>query len=58
MSPFYETAGDVVLVAPGVYREYVDPVNAGESNARITYKSAEPLGAKLTGAELVSDWEA
>ena len=24
--------GDTVLVAPGVYREYVDPVNAGRSN--------------------------
>ena len=28
--------GDEVLVAPGVYREYVNPVNAGEEDARIT----------------------
>ena len=35
--------GDTVLVAPGVYREYVDPIFAGEPDARITYKSTEPL---------------
>lgn len=28
--------GDEVLVAPGVYREYVNPVFAGEEDARIT----------------------
>ncbi|MCC8102769.1 MAG: right-handed parallel beta-helix repeat-containing protein [Clostridiales bacterium] len=49
--------GDEVLVAPGVYREYVDPVNAGREDARITYRSVEPLGAVLTGAEKVSAWE-
>ena len=32
-------AGDEVLVAPGIYREYVDPVNAGTEDARITYRS-------------------
>ena len=37
--------GDTVLVAPGVYREYVDPIFAGEPDARITYKSTEPLAA-------------
>ena len=29
-------AGDEVLVAPGIYREYVDPVHAGTEDARIT----------------------
>ena len=42
--------GDTVLVAPGVYREYVDPIFAGEPDARITYKSTEPLAAVITGA--------
>ena len=28
--------GDEVLVAPGIYREYVDPVNAGTEEAPIT----------------------
>ncbi|MBQ9174998.1 MAG: right-handed parallel beta-helix repeat-containing protein [Bacteroidales bacterium] len=49
--------GDTVLVAPGVYREWVDPVNAGAENARITYRSTEPLGAEITGAEPLSYWE-
>ena len=48
--------GDEVLVAPGVYREYVNPVNAGEEDARITYRSIEPLGAVITGAEQIKDW--
>ncbi len=49
--------GDEVLVAPGIYREYVDPVNAGTQDARITYKSMEPLGAVITGAEIMKDWK-
>lgn len=50
--------GDEVLVAPGIYREYVDPVYAGEENARITYRSTKPLGAVITGAEQVKNWKA
>lgn len=50
--------GDEVVVAPGVYREYVDPVHAGTEDARITYRSAELLGAVITGAELLTGWEA
>jgi len=49
--------GDEVLVAPGIYREYVDPVYAGLEDARITYKSTEPLGAVITGAEQVKNWK-
>ena len=49
-------AGDEVIVAPGIYREYVCPVNKGEENARITYRSSEPLGAIITGAEELKDW--
>ena len=48
--------GDEVLVAPGVYREYVDPVHAGTAEERITYRSTEPLGAVITGAEEVKGW--
>ena len=43
--------GDTVLVAPGMYREYVNPVNAGTEDARIVYRSEEPLGAVISGAE-------
>lgn len=49
--------GDEVLVAPGIYREYVNPVVAGEEEARIVYKSEEPLGAVITGAEVADNWE-
>ena len=31
-------AGDEVLVASGIYHEYVDPVNGGTEDARIVYK--------------------
>ncbi|MBR6380291.1 MAG: right-handed parallel beta-helix repeat-containing protein [Lachnospiraceae bacterium] len=49
-------AGDEILVLPGVYREYVCPKNAGTQDARITYRSAEPLGAVITGAEELTGW--
>ena len=49
--------GDEVIVAPGIYREYVDPVNAGREDARITYTSEKPLEAVITGAEIVDNWE-
>lgn len=48
--------GDHVLVYPGIYREYVDPVNAGTPEARITYESVQPLRAVITGAEIVNTW--
>ena len=50
-------AGDEVLVAPGIYREYVNPKNAGTEEARIVYRSTEPLGAVITGAEEAKDWK-
>lgn len=49
--------GDEVLVSPGVYREYVDPVNAGLEDSPIVYKSTEPLGAVITGAEEAVNWK-
>ncbi len=49
--------GDEVLVAPGIYREYVDPVYGGTEDARITYRSLEPLGAVITGAEEIKTWK-
>lgn len=48
--------GDEVLVAPGVYRENVVPMHAGTEDARITYRSSEPLGAEITGAEELKSW--
>ena len=49
--------GDLVLVFPGTYRENVAPIHAGTEDARITYKSVEPLGAEITGAEEAKNWE-
>ncbi len=49
-------AGDTVIVLPGVYREYVDPQNAGTESKRITYRSETPLGAVITGAEVLGGW--
>ena len=50
-------AGDEVLVMPGIYREYVNPVNAGTEDNRIIYHSQQPLGAVITGAEPLKGWE-
>ncbi|MDY3773313.1 MAG: DUF1565 domain-containing protein, partial [Candidatus Faecousia sp.] len=49
--------GDEVLVAPGIYREEVDPINAGTRQAPIVYRSQVPLGAVITGAEVVKGWK-
>ena len=49
--------GDEVLVAPGIYREYVNPVHAGTPQARITYRSMEKNAAVITGAEELKNWE-
>lgn len=50
-------AGDLILVAPGVYREFIDPRHGGCENARITYVSETPLGAVITGAEDAKGWK-
>ena len=47
-------AGDEVLVMPGVYREYVNPIHGGTQEQRIVYRSTEPLGAVISGAEVIS----
>ena len=49
--------GDEVVVAPGVYRESVDPQNGGTEDARIVYRSEVPLGAVITGAEPAKSWK-
>lgn len=49
--------GDEVIVGPGVYREWVNPIHKGEENARIIYRSEKPGEAIITGAEPVKNWE-
>ena len=50
-------AGDEIIVKPGVYREHVIPVNSGTKEKPIVYRSETPLGAVITGAEVVRDWK-
>lgn len=49
--------GDEVIVAPGIYREAVNPIYGGEKGARIIYRSEVERGAVITGAEPVKCWE-
>ena len=49
--------GDEIIVAPGIYREYVNPKNAGTEENRIVYQSEQPLGAVITGAEMLTGWK-
>lgn len=49
--------GDEVIVAPGIYREYVHPEQAGTPDKRIVYRSEKPLKAHITGAEILKNWE-
>jgi hypothetical protein len=51
-------AGDMVLVAPGVYREWVKPVRSGTDRDRIVYMSTGRGEAVITGAERITGWEA
>ncbi|RKM62306.1 hypothetical protein D6855_02495 [Butyrivibrio sp. CB08] len=49
--------GDDVLVAPGIYREWVRPKNSGTEKERIKYVSMSKGEAIITGAERLSGWE-
>ncbi len=50
-------AGDEVIVKKGIYREHVIPKNAGTKEQPIVYRSEEPLGAVITGAEPATGWK-
>lgn len=50
------SAGDVILVAPGEYPEYVKVKASGQEKAPIHFKSHEPHGAKLQGFNLLGDY--
>lgn len=50
-------AGDEVFVASGIYREAVNPKNAGTAEHRITYRSEKPLGAVIKGSEELTGWQ-
>ena len=51
-------AGDTVKVFGGIYREWVDPKNGGDSdNNRIVYEAVEGEHPIIKGSEIVTDWE-
>lgn len=50
-------AGDEIIVAPGIYREYVNPKNGGTEKKRIIYRSEVKGKAVITGAEPVKTWK-
>ena len=50
-------AGDEVIVRAGIYREDVNPINAGTEKQRIVYRSEKPLAAVITGADVFDTWE-
>lgn len=49
--------GDEVLVAPGIYREWVNPIHSGSSSHPIIYQSEKLNEAVITGAEEIKNWE-
>jgi hypothetical protein len=49
--------GDDVLVAPGIYREWVKPACSGTETDRIRYVSTHKGEAVITGAERLTGWE-
>ena len=50
--------GDTVTVHQGTYREWIDPLNGGESNTkRILYRAAEDEKVEIKGSELVTGWK-
>jgi alpha-N-arabinofuranosidase len=50
--------GDMVTVHEGIYRERINPVRGGDSDAqRIVYQAAPGEAVTITGAEVVTGWE-
>ena len=50
-------AGDTVVVAPGVYREWVNPKNRGSVGNPVVFVSEQMGKAHITGAEQAKNWE-
>lgn len=50
--------GDTITVHAGVYRELVNPIRGGESDAnRIVYRAAPGEKVEIKGSEIISGWE-
>jgi hypothetical protein len=54
----YALPGDVVTVHAGTYREWVNPLRGGESDAkRIVFRAAPGEKAEIKGSEIIKGWE-
>ncbi len=50
--------GDIITVHEGVYREWVNPLRGGESDAkRIVYRAAPGEKAEIKGSEVITGWK-
>lgn len=50
--------GDTITVHQGTYREWIDPLSGGESDAkRILYRAAEGERVEIKGSETVTGWK-
>ncbi|MCK5277958.1 MAG: right-handed parallel beta-helix repeat-containing protein, partial [Cyclobacteriaceae bacterium] len=50
--------GDIITVHEGVYREWINPVRGGESDAkRIVYRAASGEKVEIKGSEIAKGWE-
>ncbi len=50
--------GDIITVHKGIYRERVNPIRGGNSDAeRITYQAAKGEEVVIKGSELIKNWE-
>jgi len=50
--------GDVILVHAGTYREWINPLYGGESDAkRIVYKAAPGEKVEIKGSEVITGWK-
>lgn len=54
----YAFPGDVITVHQGTYREWINPIRGGESDAkRIVYRAAPGEKVEIKGSELITGWE-
>jgi hypothetical protein len=54
----YAFPGDTITVHAGTYREWVNPMRGGESDAkRIVYRSAPGENVEIKGSEIMTGWE-
>lgn len=50
--------GDTITVHYGTYREWVNPIRGGESDAkRITYRAAPDEKVEIKGSEIIKGWK-